>query len=202
MKRDVIVRKLKSVKVDITDVIVHNKPITKSKLRTIQYTQVNNMIRTGAKAQDVVSFIERSNKVKRTLNNKKLTKVSLSRTRDIFNIGKTNLDTPRKILEISKAPISVLSKHIRPEGYDEKTIRRLQRSGLLSKSSLRLIRQRQQEQKPKYIPQNEKLTEIIEIINSISRVDVYWDDIKRLCYDYLGIVVDKKEDLQKLGIQR
>lgn len=176
-------------------------PFTLRQLDNLQKTQINNMIRVGRSATDINEFVKKINKVKRTVGNSKLTPTGRKNIGNLFNaIDKKRVDYQNGRLVVNRVPHTRYNKHFGAK-IDDKDIKRLRKMGILSKSSERLIRQRNNNHSDvKAISLKSKaeqeIHDIIQVISK-SRIDIYIEDIKRIALDYLGVEIND-DDIEKL----
>ena len=176
-------------------------PFTLKQLDNLQKTQINNMIRVGRSATDINEFVKKVNKVKRTIGKPSLTATGRKNIGNLFNaIDKKRVDYQNGRLVVNRVPHTRYNKHFGAK-IDDKDIKRLRKMGILSKSSERLIRQRNNNHSDvKAISLKSKaeqeIHDIIQVISK-SRIDIYIEDIKRIALDYLGVEIND-DDIEKL----
>ena len=177
-------------------------PFTLRQLDNLQKTQINNMIRVGRSAVDINEFVKKINKVKRTVGKSKLTSTGRKNIGNLFNsIDKKKVDYQNGRLVVNRVPNTRYNKHFGAK-IDDKDIKRLRKKGVLSKSSERLIRQRNNNHSDVNLislksKAEQEIHHIIQIISK-SRIDIYIDDIKRIALDYLGVEINDDNDIEKL----
>lgn len=187
--------KNKPIQINIDSFSKKGKPLNVSQIERIQKAAVDKMIREGVNALEIKDFVRKSTLLKRSAG-KKLTQKTYDKTIDLLNKFETDRTTGKNILEIKKPKLTQYTKFSGEKEFDMSVEKYLSKKGLLSKSAKKLIRQRR-ERKQKLIDVrgNANYTKVKEIIQSMSRLDIYKDDIIRLLNDYLGLTFPDEDEM-------
>lgn len=183
--------KIKPLTVNVSRFINSNKPITTKQLESIQKQTVSNMIIMGKNAESVYDFVKETNKIRRHLNNNTLSKVGKNRILDLLNVGEVEKKDGKHILKISKPRITKYSKNAGGK-FDANILKKLEKRGLISKSIKNLINQRNKNIRT--ITVDDSLRKILDILDSFSNPEKYFNDIQRICFDYLGLWFETYEE--------
>ena len=184
-------QKNKPLTVNVSRFMISNKPITSKQLESIQKQMVSNMIIMGKNAESVYDFVKETNKIRRHLNNNTLSKAGRSRVFDLLNIGEVEKKDGKHYLKISKPRISKWTKSTGGK-FDSNILKKLEKRGLISKSIKNLINQRSKNVRT--VQLDDSLRKILEILDSFSNPEKYFNDIQRICFDYLGLWFETYEE--------
>lgn len=184
-------KKIKPLTVNVSKFMNSNKPITATQLQSIQKQMVSNMIIMGKNAESVYDFVKETNKIRRHLNNNTLTKAGRSRIFDLLNTGEVEKENGKHILKISKTRITKWTKSTGGK-FDSNILKKLEKRGLISKSIKNLINQRSKNVRT--VQLDDSLRKILEILDSFSNPEKYFNDIQRICFDYLGLWFETYEE--------
>ena len=184
-------KKIKPLTVNVSRFINSNKPITIKQLQSIQKQMVTNMIIMGKNAETVYDFVKETNKIRRHLNNNTLSKAGRSRMYDLLNTGDVEKENGKHLLKIKKPRITKFTKST-GANFDNNVLKKLRKQGLISKSIDNLINQRNK--KVRTVTLDDSLRKILEILDSFSNPEKYFNDIQRICFDYLGLWFETYEE--------
>ena len=183
--------KTKPLTVNVSRFINSNKPITVKQYQSIQKQMVSNMILMGKNAESVYDFVKETNKIRRHLNNNTLSKAGRSRILDLLNTGEVERQDGKTVLKISKPRITKFSKSTGAK-FDNNVLKKLRKQGLISKSIDNLIKQRSKNVRT--VQLDASLRKILEILDSFSNPEKYFNDIQRICFDHLGLWFETYEE--------
>ena len=183
--------KTKPLTVNVSRFINSNKPITVKQYQSIQKQMVSNMILMGKNAESVYDFVKETNKIRRHLNNNTLSKAGRSRILDLLNAGEVERQDGKTVLKISKPRITKFSKSTGAK-FDNNVLKKLRKQGLISKSIDNLIKQRSKNVRT--VQLDASLRKILEILDSFSNPEKYFNDIQRICFDHLGLWFETYEE--------
>lgn len=186
-----MIKKINQLTVNVSKFINSNKPITTKQLEKIQKQMVSNMIIMGKNAETVYDFVKETNKIRRHLNSNTLSKAGRSRVLDMLNIGEVEKKDGKYYLKISKPRITKWSKSSGGK-FDSKILKKLEKRGLISKSIKNLINQRSKNVRT--VKLDDSLRNILEFLDSFSNPEKYFNDIQRICFDYLGLWFETYEE--------
>ena len=184
-------QKNKPLTVNVSRFMISNKPITSKQLESIQKQMVSNMIIMGKNAESVYDFVKETNKIRRHLNNNSLSKTGRSRVYDLLNVGEVEKKDGKHYLKISKPRITKWTKSTGGK-FDLNILKKLEKRGLISKSIKNLINQRSKNVRTAQL--DDSLRKILEILDSFSNPEKYFNDIQRICIDYLGLWFETYEE--------
>lgn len=184
-------QKNKPLLVNVSRFMNSNKPITAKQLQSIQKQMVSNMIIMGKNAESVYDFVKETNKIRRHLNNNTLSKAGRSRILNLLNAGDVERVDGKQVLKISKPRITKWSKSTGGK-FDSNILKKLEKRGLISKSVKNLINQRKGNNTT--VKLDDKLRRILEILDSFSNPEKYFNDIQRICFDHLGLWFETYEE--------
>lgn len=184
-------KKIKPLTVNVSRFMNSNKPITTKQLHSIQKQMVSNMIIMGKNAESVYDFVKETNKIRRHLNSNTLSKAGRSRMFNLLNTGEVERDDGKHVLKINKPRITKFSKSTGAK-FDNNVLKKLKKQGLITKSIDNLIKQRQKNVRT--VQLDDTLKKILEILDSFSNPEKYFNDIQRICFDYLGLWFETYEE--------